>query len=80
MILALLTAILPSLGDSLIKGLFGLLTTEMNKRNLLAQGMAQQAAAETAKTAVTIAQEAKAEAQVDKTATGMEDAARKGNF
>lgn len=48
MFAAILSALLPALADSVVKALFDLLTNEMQKRNLVAQGMAIQAAAETA--------------------------------
>lgn len=47
----MLATILAALGDSLIKSLFSLLENEMQKRNLLAQGAAIQAAKETVATA-----------------------------
>lgn len=42
-------SILAALGDSVIKGLFGLLSAEMAKRGLVEQGQERQAAAEVAK-------------------------------
>lgn len=58
----IIQAIVPTLADDALKALASFVTDELTKRNLVQQGEAQQAAAETAKSATTTAAMAQAEA------------------
>lgn len=66
--------------DAVVKYGFQFFAGQMDKRNLVAQGQATQAATETATSAKISASEANAEAQTDRTATGLENAASKSQF
>lgn len=80
MLMTLLGSLLGSLGDSVIKALFGLLTSEMDRRNLLAQGAATQAASETAVSAKVEAGMAAAEANAPRTDAGVDKRLTDGTF
>jgi hypothetical protein len=56
----LIQALVPALADDALKALFGFISSEMSKRNLIKEGQAQQAAAETAQSAKTEAAMAQA--------------------
>jgi hypothetical protein len=62
MFASIVSTILGSLTDAILKGLFGLIQTEITRRENIAQGVAQQAASETAQSAKTETAIAQAEA------------------
>lgn len=80
MFATILAALVKGLSDSLLQTVSSFIQAEMTKRDLLAQGVAAQAAKETAFTTATVTQEAQTEAQTDRTASGLEKAARAGDF
>jgi hypothetical protein len=77
---SLISALLGSLTDSLLKGLFGLVSAEIAKRQNIAQGQAQQAAAETAQSASTEAKIAAAEASSPNSIAGAVQQAKEGKL
>ena len=76
----MLTALLGTLIDSVVKGLFGYLSGIMDKRGLVKQGQQIQAASETATSLNTETKIAQAETDTDKSVAGMEAAAKDGTF
>lgn len=80
MLAALLSAILPALADSVVKGLFSLLAGEMQKRNLVAEGVALQVSKDNQVAATTEARVAQAEASAPQTPTEVEKRIADGSF
>lgn len=66
--------------DALVKYGFQFFAGQMDKRNLVAQGQAAQAATETATSLNTETKIAQAETDTDRSVAGMEAAAKDGKF
>lgn len=73
------SALLGTLIDSVVKAAFNYFASAMEKRGLIQQGQAQQAAKETASAEATQAAIAKAEANAPQTKDAVLDALRTGN-